>query len=913
MPQASITDVLFSPVKNRSDLECDKPTTAAEPPKNASLWGELHLIAAEDARFSTKERNALNDALRNAWNSNDPVRWILVRARAELLGLTANRYAAEIGMASHSLITKEQKGGGNVSPSSFSLFFQDWERRSHSDARNGHLFSRAAKLLMHQLLGKTYFGIPGLVTRWQCRVGAAEFERRTKLDPKLLSNYRTHGFNPHFSELLDIARRAELLTGATGTSLWSHPTVVETRREFLHQSLHRGRSLSTTLLRCALELHGERPTDANIRKRYPFLKEQERKMLLRYDLLPTSLFEALLNGIVEQGSLRPEEADRLRAIRSKEHQRTSSAPRERSIKAIEKRQLIEGLPTVKLAALFEGFIRAEGGELSEHVRRAIQRVDESSRTVPFGIVAFVLAENPKELKGILHARRAELAQAYLKRFGTHISAESIERRVWGLSDSDIRSAGDDIHAAALHKVVKLGVPVKQKLMRRFVMPPSEFVAAALELFPHNNLGHTAQSSAEMLGRIATGDVYPHRSLYKRIVEAAQASLSAALDLLWYDRYATQYKAPARKTEFGAIQCRILDSLVAARGENQRQLLLHYSNPLQAQRASRELLKLERSADIPLATFHEILGYLGIGRDSPEMSAITALTKTKSYPVAIASWFREEMIGASPELRDAARGILTGPELSIQKEIANLPTDPAELLELRSHWALGSPIARRTPLEATIEDSRHLLRTFPGASLADLERARRELSLEGPRTAAVEFAWSRCAHIPTKEGALYIEPTTTTGARISRQTAAAIARAIHCPAELVAVLQGDSLVILKHLDHVDCSDPWSGAVLRPERMVSPEDIKQLSEVLLPVLLPALSLKDGVAENLLRWQKALWSHPRGADEVVQGIRNRQLTLATAHGQPPNPSTTPMGILDAAIVVASAYRKRLKRVGS
>jgi hypothetical protein len=913
MPQVSINDVLFLPLKKESIVDRDKPTIAPKDPHAISLWGELRLVSPDDPRFTTKERNALNNALQSAWDARDPVRWILVRARAELLGLTANRYAAEIGMASHSLVTKEQKGGENVSPSSFSLFFQDWERRSHSDAQHGQHFSRASKLLMHQLLGKTYVGIPGLVTRWQCRVGAAEFERRTKLDPKLLSNYRTHGFNPHFSELLDIARRAELLTDTKGLSLWGHPTVVEARREFLHQSLRRGRSLSTTLLRCAMELKGERPTDENIHKGHPFLKEQERKMLLRYDLLSVPLFETILKGVVEQGSLHPEEAERLRAIRVKEQHRTPSPPRERSIKAIEKRQLVEGLPNAKLAALFEGFIRGVSGDAREHVRRGIQRVDESSRVVPFGIVAFVLAESPKELKEVLQARRAELTQAYLKRFGTQISPESIERRVWGLSESDIKSAGDDILAAALRKVVTLGVPVKQKLMRRFVMPPGEFVAAALELFPHNTLGHRAQSSAEMLGRIAAGDVYPHRSLYKRIVEASLASLSPTLDLLWYDRYATQYKAPKGKTEFGAIQCRILDSLVAARGENQRHLLLQHSDPLQAQRASRELLKLERSADIPLATFHEILGHLGVGHDSAEISAITALTKTKSYPVAIASWFREEMPGASPELRDAARRILTGPELSIHKEISNLPTDPAELLDLRSHWAQGSPVARQTPLDTMVKDSCHLMRTFPGASLADLEQARRELNHAGPRTAALEFAWSRCAHIPTKGGSLYIEPTTTTGARISRQTAATLARAIHCPAELVAVLQRDSLVILNQLDHVDCTDPWSGSILRPERMVSAEDIKAISEVLLPVLLPALSLKEGVAENLLRWQKALWSHPRGADEVVQGIRNRQLTLATANGQPPNPLRTPMAILDAAILVASAYRKRLKRVGA
>lgn len=840
------------------------------------------------------------------------MRWILVRARAELLGLTANRYAAEIGMASHSLITKEQKGGENVSPSSFSLFFRDWEERSRSDSQHGRQFSRASKLLMHALLGKKYLGIPGLITRWQCRIGAAEFEQRTKLDPKLVCNYRTHGFNPHFSDLLTIARSAKLLTTPQKASLWRDPTVVEARREFLHASLRRGRSLSTTLLRCALELTGERPTDENIARTYPFLKEQERKMLLRYDLLPVPLFEVLIQSVVDRGHLRPAEAQRLRRFCVNEHKRAPSSSGDQSTKAIEKRQRSEGLPNVKLAALFEGLIRPDGGDPLEHLRRGIQQVDESSRLIPFGVVAFILAENPKELKKIIQSRRKDLQRVHLKRFGTPISDESIERKIWGLSDADIKSSGNDVHAAVLQRVMSLGVPVKQKLMRRFVMAPREFVTTALAIFPVNTLGQQAQSSAPMLGRIASGDTYPHRSLYKRVVEASCASFSPTLELLWYDGYASQYKAPAGKTEFGAIQCRVIDSIVAARGENQRHLLLRHSTLQEAQRAARELLKLERGSDIPLAIFHEVLGHFGIARDLAEWSAITALVKAKSYPVAIASWFREGMPWASSELREGAQRILEGPQLSIKERLAELPADPAELLELRARWANASKATDQTPIEQSIEDCCHLLRVFPGASIADLELARGELRKGSPREVAIEFSWSRCTQIPTKDGALYIEPTTQTGARISRETAATIANAIHCPPELASVLGQNSLVILRKLDGMDVSDPWSGAILRPERGVSPDDVQKLSEVLFPVLLPALSLKEGIAENLLRWQRALWSCKGAAEEVVKGIRDRRAALAKSPGQLPSAATTPMAILDAAILVASAYRKKLKRFG-
>jgi len=910
MSPLSINEMLFPSTKEGRTAGRPKPRNVDDSGPSVPLWGELKLVAAEDPRFSTRERVALNNALQSAWDSKDPVRWILVRARVELLGLTARGYAAEIGMASHSLITKEQKGGEKTAPSSFSLFLKDWQQRSVSDAQHGRQFSRASKLLMHSLLGERYFGIPGLVTRWQCRVGAAEFERRTHLDPKLLSNYRTHGFNPHFAELLDIARRAHLLGETKDSSLWRHPTVVEARREFLHESLRRGRSLSTTLLRCALELTGERPTDENMKRSYPFLKEQERKMVLRYDRLPVSLFEVLIQSIVERGHLSSVEGDRLINICTTENRRSPSASGDQSVKAIERRQRSEGLENATLAAYFGGIVRSDSGDLLEHLRRAVQRVDESSRAIPFGVVAYVLAESPNELKKILRVRRKELHVNNLKRFGTVIADESLERKIWGLSDADIRGSGGDVHAAVLQRVMTLGVPVKQKLMRRFVVAPREFVGAALEMFPSSTLGHRAKSSAEMLGRIASGDVYPNRALYKRIVEASCATLSLALDLLWYDGYASQYQTPKGKTDFGAMQCKIIDSLIAARGENRRELLLRHSTPLQAQSGARELLRLERTSALPIVIFYQVLGYLGVARDSAEGSVIAALLSAKSYPVAIASWFRDGAKGASPELREAAHRILEGPGESVKDRIAQLPTDPVELLELRARWSNSANAADKTEAERLMEDSCQLLRTIPGASISDLEQARRVLRKSAALEPAIEFSWSRCPQIPVKEGGLYIEPTTATGARISRETAAIVANAIHCPQELLEVLERDSLVILRQLDLVEISDPWSGAILQPERGVSPEDVRNISEVLLPRLLPALSLKTGLAENLLRWQKALWSHQAGAEAVVHELRARRVELAKSTGQLPSAVHTPMAIIDAAILVASEYRKKRRQ---
>lgn len=125
-----------------------------------------------------------------------------------------------------------------------------------------------------------------------------------------------------------------------------------------------------------------------------------------------------------------------------------------------------------------------------------------------------------------------------------------------------------------------------------------------------------------------------------------------------------------------------------------------------------------------------------------------------------------------------------------------------------------------------------------------------------------------------------------------------------------MLASDSFRILSQMDHSDVSDPWSGAILRSERGVSADDVKHIAEVLLPKLLPALSLKPGIADNLLRWQRALWNKGKTAREVVELLRARRAELLKSSETSVVISETPMGIIDAAIVAASAFRKKVRR---
>lgn len=911
MFQPSLDEILFSTPKSSvvaTKVPLREGTTEARPA--SSQWGELRLVDPSDTRFSTKERNAINNALSGAWNSNDPVRWILVRARAEFLGFTARRYAAEIGLASHSLITKEQKGGDNVSPSSYSHFFQDWERRSAEDPQRGRDFARASKLLMHHLLGKEYFGLAGLVTRWQCRIGAHDFTRLTDLDPKLLSGYRAHGYNPHFGQLIDIARRAGLLVSADAGAVWSHPVVVEARREFLRASLHCGRSPSTTLLRCAMELHGDRPTEENIKRGYSILKESERRMILRYDRLPEPLFERLIDVVVKRGLLPENERGRLLAISASERRRTARSLDTQSIKVVQSRMKAIGLSNTSLLALFEGSRQADRREALEHLRRGLQRIDESSRVFPFGVIAWVVAQSGGELKKILVARRGEIQRSYRKRFGTTISHESIERKIWGLSEADLKNAGGDTRAAALEKIAKLGVPAKQRLLQRAFMDPQALVTEALAMFPHNVLGSHARSSAEMLSRIASGEVHPHRDLYRRIVEASRIPFHPVLDLLWYDSHASRYQPISSKTEFGVMQCKIIDALIAARAENQQALLLQHATQAEAQRAARMLLKLERSVDMPLIVFQELLGYMGITKGALESTTIAHLMRVKKYPEAIASWYREGMVGADPSLEEAARTILEQSKGAIKEMMTLLPEAPIELMRLAESLLANSPAQESSARQRVVEAARSLLSVFPGASIKDLEVARTLVAKASSLEPAVQFAWSRSGRAPTKSGSLHIEPTTSTGTRISLQTAAQIPSAIHCPIELQNMLTSGSFRILSQLDHSELSDPWSGAILKAERGVSADDVKLIAETLLPKLLPALSLKPGIADNVLRWQRALWDTRKSAAEVVDSLRTRWRELLNSSGTPVVISETPMGIIDAAIVAASAFRKKVKR---
>lgn len=871
-----------------------------------TLWGTLNLSQLANHRLSERERIALTDALTGAWESRDPVRWILVRVRAELLGLTARKYAPEIGLEPHSLVTKEQKGGTQIAPSTYSNFLQDWEERSRAHNQNSATFRRAATLLLHHLLRKDYLGFAGLLTRWQCRLGAQEFTRRTDIDPKALSGYRKNGFIPHFSDLITIARQAQLIPSAQSAALWSHPTVLEARREFLHYSLKRGRSPATTLLRCALELSGNRLKDASLKAQHPSFTAEERLSLLRYDPLPPALFSTLLS------STSLSEYDRQRLVKIHNREQSSRLKKPRASPAavlLEKRMRALGLDTASVRALFSIDRTLGRREELGHLRRGMKGVDETSTVFPFGIVAWVLAESRPELKKMLSLRREEIRSSYRRRVGTELSDLSTERKVWGLSENELKGAGGDFRKATLQKLLSLGVPAKQELLRRTTVAPQTFVAKALSSLPHNSLAHAAESSAATLHRIASGTTYPTIALFRRIVLASRVPFVPSLNVLWHDGYAAQYRAPGTKSNFGAMQCRILDSLIASKGESQHALFLQHCTVPEAQRAERALVKLRRSLDIPLTLFHELLGYFGIERESAHWHAIASMLSAKNAADAIASWFLSDMPGAEAHLRQAGQSILKVSTTSIQNLITTLPTDPHELMQLSEQISNHTSSQLSSERDAIIADTLHLLTLFPGASIADLEAARSKLNTNPQLDAAVKFAWSRVGKIPTKEGALFIEPTTSTGEKISRSTAAQIASSIRCPTELSSLLFGNSFVLLNKLSVAPVSDPWSGAILKTDRGMNPDDIRLVSEALLPKLLPALSLQDNVADNLLRWLTTLWNNGASAQSVVDAIRRHEQVVKQGGGSLPKPSETPMGIIDAALIAACAHRKQIR----
>ena len=124
-----------------------------------------------------------------------------------------------------------------------------------------------------------------------------------------------------------------------------------------------------------------------------------------------------------------------------------------------------------------------------------------------------------------------------------------------------------------------------------------------------------------------------------------------------------------------MQCKIIDALIAARAENQQALLLQHATQAEAQRAARMLLKLERSVDMPLIVFQELLGYMGITKGALESTTTAHLMRVKKYPEAIASWYREGMVGADPSLEEAARTILEQSKGAIKEMMTLLPEAP----------------------------------------------------------------------------------------------------------------------------------------------------------------------------------------------------------------------------------------------
>lgn len=702
---------------------------------NEALWGQLRLIPPESTEVSTKERIAINRALEVAYNSKDPVRWLLVKTRGELLQMSSKQYAPELGLAPHSLITKEKKGGGEVAASTYSPFFQDWAKRAKEDPVRGTEFARMYKFLMFHLLREDYFGVAGLVRQWQCHVGAPEFAKRTGIDPKIIHNHKKLGFNPSFGELVDISKKAGLLSTKKLAELWRDPTVVQARRCFVSESIKRGRALSTVLVRCAMELVAESATDDAMHRSFPLLSQKERRSVLNYEVLEAKTYSRLVSELVKRGVLDKDEGMRLAEIRAKESKRPQSRGVEKSVKVLNKKMREQGFDSTVLRNLL-GELPVSDREALSHIRAALNSPGESSRVTPFGILACLVAEGKDELKEILQARRAEIRDYHRKRFGTETSPDSIERKIWGLDRGDIERAGGDVREAAREKVRGIALPALRLLLSRGVSEPREFVAQALRDLPHNDLAARASSSAPMLARIAAGETYPHLALYRRIVTAAHAALTPQSELQWFDALSRRFNPENSKSEFGQMQSRIVASIIAARGESKSALLAQHANGADAARAIRTLQRLERDRDIPIVLFKDVISSFGIEEHAPDGAAIRYLLQAKSYPRAILTWYQDGMPCATTEVREAAHRVFTSKVAAIVERLTGLPDNLPGLLSIREkrspRYTSSGDAAIKTQDDLIVEATLTLVRVFPGASISHVEAVRGHLQKNPPK-------------------------------------------------------------------------------------------------------------------------------------------------------------------------------------
>jgi hypothetical protein len=405
---------------------------------SSTFFAELKLIGRDEFSGTERTRVALNSGLQRAWDQENPVSWILAKARCEILRLAPHEYSAKMKGLSHSTLSHLENhrdfASARYNPETIHRVIRGWERLARTKQYR-HVkpeIDQAISDLLDCLTFDQKTPLFQLLMRWRYRLGPRAFDTATGLNYKQLWARGNTGVVSPFREILDHGRRLSLIPSkGTLVELNGNPFFQEARDAWTQDSLRLGRKPPLIDLHVFMDCGGLEVDAHSLRSRGVVIQTRTVEAIRNFRMCPWNKVKRLCMFLCEKGVISDDDLSHLRSS-WQSHWSTRTASFEDKLW----RKLQQSSLDTRRIAEVMGIGTDDVYKPSLPVFRAI-KYGEGSKWIASGTLAHILVANDRERERLLNQKRDELSYARNVRGSGIDSPVAIERELWALKYEDL--------------------------------------------------------------------------------------------------------------------------------------------------------------------------------------------------------------------------------------------------------------------------------------------------------------------------------------------------------------------------------------------------------------------------------------------------------------------------------------------
>lgn len=552
------------------------------------LWGTLRPLERSEFQGPDRAFQALNDGLIRAWNTGNPVSWIVARVRCEFVKLSPHAYAV-----AHRELTQSTLSGlerhralfsARFNPETIYRLVKGWTRLARgletSDPENAKLIKEAKQQLLLVLTRRYGGSVYGVLARWRYEVGPSRFDTDTGYSYKTMWQRQKMGAMFDFGELLRIGRSLGFIAaGQQPPALWDNPRVQELETAWMHDAKKLGRPKEVSNLYKVVEAVGMRVDKHSLHDDPKIgLQSVVVDALWRFEQVAWDKVAPLFKELKRRGLVTANEFTRTRSSWCTAWNKRPVTCEQRLIAIRDER----GLTNAQVAEAL-GLTKHSYSKPALPVFRALS-YGERTKMAPLAVVAHLIGRTDDEVAELLDQKRREVL-AQWRRQGSAISSEvAVERELWGVEYEDLPfdtkelqrlewgkqtslRSQDVVTAIQEQGQARVQRGLQRLLDKRELNTVSGAIANLVELKGLAPLARSLETSVPLLQNMIGGLEVPTLSKLRALLRGAGYEPAAPLYLDWRERYARHLIA-----ENATDLKRVLKAYVAEHGTSRRALL-----------------------------------------------------------------------------------------------------------------------------------------------------------------------------------------------------------------------------------------------------------------------------------------------------------------------------------------------------